>query len=283
MTTAYFTSAAPHTEHFLITKTPSGERAQPISLEYLNEGNANIIYRIKSLEQDTHLADPLRGKLLRLRKEKSFIRPTEEQYAAYTRHFVPLFQADDLIEQNLVRIDESITSSLNDSLSRLEKRGKRSASRLGDVLATREEYGLLMTDMTAQSGEVQFELKPKWLVQSPDAPSGAVRCRTCALRARRNAARSTYDSASDATLFCPLGLVSSDLAERRRVFEAIAHKQRWLPQSSGKFMTTRCSFVFTSELYGFLLSPSLRCCKTTMRAILWYRLHLSNRSLHESH
>ena len=64
--------------------------------------------------------------------------------------------------------------------------------------------------MSPKSGEILLELKAKWLAQSPNAPTGATRCRTCALRAKRTAASSSEaPTASDAQGVCPLDLGTS--------------------------------------------------------------------------
>jgi inositol-pentakisphosphate 2-kinase len=46
-----------------------------------------------------------------------------------------------------------------------------------------ERWGILLPDMSPTAGSsVTIEVKPKWLAQSPTAPSNAIRCRTCALQ-----------------------------------------------------------------------------------------------------
>ena len=59
-----------------------------------------------------------------------------------------------------------------------------------------------------------IEVKPKWLLQSPSAPTDAVRCRTCAVRLHRRLKDSSYDGAH---LPCPL-LMTSDRWEDRSLF-----------------------------------------------------------------
>ncbi|KAJ6263141.1 hypothetical protein Dda_1701 [Drechslerella dactyloides] len=77
------------------------------------------------------------------------------------------------------------------------------------------------------------EFKPKYLVQSPDAPRDWKLCRTCALRSMRSrtlSGRSTASAGSNSELedapahpppYCPLDLVSSTPARVRRAVEAI--------------------------------------------------------------
>lgn len=48
------------------------------------------------------------------------------------------------------------------------------------------QFGILLPNMSTIAGQnITFEIKPKWLAQSPTAPAGAIRCRTCALQFSR--------------------------------------------------------------------------------------------------
>ncbi|OAL43780.1 hypothetical protein IQ07DRAFT_287560 [Pyrenochaeta sp. DS3sAY3a] len=63
--------------------------------------------------------------------------------------------------------------------------------------------GILLPDMSPVPGSsITLEIKPKWLRSSPNAPSGAIRCRTCAMQVLMPKDRSKY--------ICPLALVSGD-------------------------------------------------------------------------
>lgn len=46
-------------------------------------------------------------------------------------------------------------------------------------------FTLPLTPHTAHQTDTVFEFKPKWLAQSPSAPSTATRCRTCAREAQK--------------------------------------------------------------------------------------------------
>lgn len=242
----YYTHSKSGAGPLLSTSSSGGESATSIRLEYFKEGNANIIYNIKPLDNRAHVPVALQGKLLRLRKNKPFIRCSREQHAAFKQQFAPLFHTENLVEHNLIGIDQTITVFLNANLKQLDKSGSRPVARHGDTLATDDTHGLLVTDMTAQPGEVFLELKPKWLVQSHDAPKSATRCRTCALRARRQSARLQNDASTDSTSFCPLDLVSSNIGERRRVFEAILSRHCHLSHEAGKLPMRCCYFTCVS-------------------------------------
>lgn len=60
--------------------------------------------------------------------------------------------------------------------------------------------GILLPDMSPTPDEsITIEVKPKWLVQSPNAPLNAVRCRTCAMQVAKPKDTPKY--------LCPLRLV----------------------------------------------------------------------------
>jgi inositol-pentakisphosphate 2-kinase len=192
----------------------------PTILQYIAEGNANVVYAFETIGE-APLHPNLRNKLLRLRKDKSFLQPTKSQFATYQREIVPLFRPENLVEQALIPLDANIFNLLNQRLHEHERQDLRH----GDGLAV-DDYGLLMTDMTAKHGEYLFEIKPKWLLQSPDAPQDAIRCRTCALKLQRDHAKANGAvTPSNPAAFCPLRLVDKDVEERRSAFESIVEAQ----------------------------------------------------------
>ena len=232
--------------HKRLSLAPRTETQEPIKLRYLAEGNANIVYSFTTSAKDA-LPDGVRRKLLRLRKEKSFIQSTMSQLSTFQQEFVPLFRPENLIEQTLVAVDEALIRRLNQELEEHENGELRQALRHSDRLAT-DGYGLLMTDMTARHGKYLFEIKPKWLLQSPDAPNDFKRCRTCALRLQR-----AHASAGSAVIpkpggFCPLSLVDEDIEERQRAFQSIIDAQ------AGDISKSSCMFSMMSgsKLLSFM-------------------------------
>ena len=177
-------------------------------IKYLNEGGANFVFSI--LKAGVELPKPLRGKLLRLRKDLSHVQSTEEQVESFNKNFRPLFPPDCLVQPELISLNSGITTALNRSLDALNRPARRSA----DCLPEDERYGLLVTDMMPAAGKAMLEMKPKWLLQSPSAPSNAKRCRTCALRAQR--ASQGKRTATDKQESCPFDLVSERVQDRRR-------------------------------------------------------------------
>jgi inositol-pentakisphosphate 2-kinase len=68
-------------------------------------------------------------------------------------------------------------------------------------LSTTKRWGILLPDLSPEPGSsVTIEIKPKWLAQSPTAPSDAIRCRTCALQLVKPKDPKKY--------LCPLQLLS---------------------------------------------------------------------------
>lgn len=222
------------------------------NLGYVAEGNANVVYAFKSHSVDEAQKEVPSRRLLRMRKDKSFIRSTKSQSIIFQQNFVPLFRPGDLVEHKLISVDQALINDLNKELQQREATGLRPNLRHGDRLAS-DDYALLMTDMTAQPGEYCLEIKPKWLLQSPDAPEGSIRCRTCALKLQRDAAKAHGAVVPRSGGFCPFSLVDSDLQERQRAFEQIISSQiQDIPQISGKTpeLETR-----SREPFGALCSP----------------------------
>jgi inositol-pentakisphosphate 2-kinase len=63
-------------------------------------------------------------------------------------------------------------------------------------------WGILLSNMSPNPGtSITLEIKPKWLLQSPTAPVGAIRCRTCALQYSRG-------KGTPEDYVCPLRLVN---------------------------------------------------------------------------
>lgn len=201
---AYYTNGDPG--QLDLTTAPSLPSA-PCELLYLNEGGANVVFRIRS-PNEAILPSGLQGKLLRVRKDLTHVQCAQQQLSAFKTNFEHLFPAENLIHHELVSLGSGLAAALNDTL----KSAARSSRRRDDALPLDEAYGLLVTDMTPAANETFLQLKPKWLAQSPGAPKAATRCRTCALRAKRSAQETM--SPTDRQAVCPLALVSHDYGHR---------------------------------------------------------------------
>lgn len=180
-------------------------------LRYLAEGNANVIFRILH-HQETNPSQP-GGSVLRLRKDLSFTRPCIEVNSAFRSRIVPLFEPGLqhlLLQQTPTSLTPTIVEEANAILIGKERNGTRSAIRCGTFLPAyqNEPHGIVMPDLCQDLTSKLIEFKPKWLLQSPSAPSDAVRCRTCALNGmRRMKGGSTGRGDSG---FCPLNLLSQN-------------------------------------------------------------------------
>ncbi|KAA8911070.1 hypothetical protein TRICI_003932 [Trichomonascus ciferrii] len=177
------------------------------------EGGANVLYTNEGR---------LAGKLLRLRKKHKYKVSTKEVYDFMKDELVPYLGNTWIIRFELVRVPRGFYSALGNTKEKLD---------------LSEEYGLLVenarfdqiedirpsrkTDLTYGSLEIRklqhgttsvfLEFKPKWLVQSPNAPASAKCCRTCAHRAMTNRPKG----------FCPLDLGSGDPYRVRRAVKAL--------------------------------------------------------------
>lgn len=193
-----------------IPKLPAGT-----SLVYLAEGGANIVYRIiipESRGNDSGSGREIyRGKLLRLRKGIESGTPYIETVRCFDTQIRTLFRDDELVGQELVKLPRNFVASCNERLREDESNGRRPKKRHGVYLSTKEPFGLLITDMSPSpdSGACLWEFKPKWLLQSPSAPSNAKRCRTCALRDMKSQFALQKADKPQGGL-CPLDLLSDD-------------------------------------------------------------------------
>lgn len=187
-----------------MTKSSLLELPRGVQLIYLAEGGANVIYRFANTLGV--LPPHLQGKLLRLRKQTA----ADITYTEIAHNFEtiirPLFTKDELVDQALIRLPETLIPRCNEQLRAAENSGHRPQKRHGTYLCLREPFGLLITDMTVGDTSTLAEFKPKWLNQSPSAPTRAHKCRTCALREMKNHA--ALLELKERRSFCPLDLVS---------------------------------------------------------------------------
>lgn len=184
----------------------------------------------------------------------------------------------------------------------MERDGRRPANRHGVYVNESEIHGTLVPDMSSDARSMGIEFKPKWLLQSPSAPAGSKRCRTCALRAMKAAAtpvRFESTSARDGEGgFCPLNLVSGDREKVSTVVEQLLSSEkysdldrmrvgdqlmRWLPKS-GLLLRLRelqqtldPEGVLEADLeaQGFLTAMTLRDCTLFLKVRFLFYLVVS--------
>jgi inositol-pentakisphosphate 2-kinase len=230
---------------------------------YLAEGNANILFRLsfppsspliteepwlivdKDASDDGNDSplpteipmiknDPIfNHKLLRLRKSNGLAADPEvqvlEKFKQLKEFFEPLLTPDLILEQHLVKLPAHLVKNLNTQLTRLDEASEDvipARRRKNSFLEETEQYAFLVEDMTpAFDQDILLEFKPKWLVQSPSAPSDWKRCRTCALQARRDFARGSVSTEPQSRI-CPLDLASGDLARVRKAVQGIVDRSK---------------------------------------------------------
>ena len=193
----------------------------PFELDYFAEGAAYIVYEIgkpltrlpfedkdfdsSSRNDGQPTIDPrLKGKLLRLRKQIPSSVPVMESHEFFKRKIEPLFPQEMLLEQELCEVSPDLLKKYNKELKRDEKQQYlRNEGRAGTYLAEDEPHGTLITSMLYDDKHASCDFKPKWLTQSPSAPEGSKRCRTCAMQAK-------HKKVNDFHAFCPLALISND-------------------------------------------------------------------------
>lgn len=179
-----------------------------VGLEYLAEGAANVIFSVRSSNINASQGDE--SFVLRMRKDLPFTIPIDTAIEQYESRISPLFASNPyfLLEPVKLKLSQETVETLNEELHKLENDGLRPINRQGVYLPSfeQEPYGILLPNLYHGPGEV-IEFKPKWLVQSPSAPSDARNCRTCALNAMRRQ-KSSVRGRGDSGL-CPFELLSS--------------------------------------------------------------------------
>ncbi|KAK6497957.1 Inositol-pentakisphosphate 2-kinase [Arthrobotrys conoides] len=175
--------------------------------------------------------------LLRLRK---CLPSSESNLLAYeylSSVIMPLFPPGVMVGQELVKLPPKLVIRANDTLHHLEKSGVRPAHRQNLYLAgdprpgeqqMEEGYAFLLEDMTPNTslGEFLLEFKAKWLVQSPNAPQGWKRCRTCALRLRKYSRSTKKGKHAEWRGLCPFDLVSNDQKRAKKAVRRILQQPR---------------------------------------------------------
>ncbi|MCJ1315230.1 Inositol-pentakisphosphate 2-kinase [Xylographa vitiligo] len=258
-------------------------------LTFLAEGAANIVYRISlpppstpplsaslpsysgstpppsEIEFPTLSPSPpsppnLQHRLLRLRKALPTATPILPAQAHYATLLAPHFSAAELVAQTPVALPPGLVGACNSALRAMEAAGARDVRRRGVWLDGCAKVGLLVEDMTAEGwvGEgdvVCLALKPKWLAQSPGAPRGARRCRSCAVGAMRR----EEEEGGKGRAWCPLGLVARERAVVERTMEGFLAECGKGEQSVGEAVWGRVvDFLMEDGLLGRLRDLQLR-------------------------
>ncbi|CAN8096280.1 unnamed protein product [Discula destructiva] len=212
---------------------------------FVGEGRANIVFTLSLTNDDGndtahYRHSHLQGQLLRLPKatastnnNKAIPYPELQHY--WETRIRPLFPPTELVQQRLVWLPTNdlpfFVSTLNAQLAALDASGTRRPDFVGHRIADNVAIGMLVEDMRPspspayRTSPIQWrmlEIKPKWLHQSPRAPTGAVQCRNCAREVWRN-----RQNATRKPVFCPLNLVkAADFAHDEGVAGDVAAELR---------------------------------------------------------
>jgi hypothetical protein len=202
---------------------PNGQATDSYStaeVTFLAEGAANVLFRIKVEDISVRHTFPKSdaGWLIRVRKGSASSTdgslstlqknapPTFVDFSVATdflsRDVTRAFGTDHILPWKVIDIAAGTNHVFNEILLQMERSGGREEKRKGWLCLEHETRAFLIADMNPgpQDDAFLFEFKPKWLAQSPNAPPGATRCRTCAHNIKNNK--------PIARRFCPLALVS---------------------------------------------------------------------------
>lgn len=206
--------------------------------KFVGEGRANLVFTLADVDNHPNL----KGQLLRVPKQNYKAIPYADIQHYWQNRISPLFKPSELVQQRLVKLpnDPTFFRRLNQQLRKLDDSGTRRPDFVGHVVSEDVRLGMLVEDMrsvaaaaaaassttsssspsittastSSSSSRVaasntppatsMYEIKPKWLIQSPRAPRGAEQCRNCAREVWRNMKNKTKNP-----IFCPLNLVKA--------------------------------------------------------------------------
>ncbi|KAL1606334.1 Inositol-pentakisphosphate 2-kinase [Paraconiothyrium brasiliense] len=240
---------------------------------FLAEGAANAVFQVvpnTSESQESFIFEDEKGnllgkkslaqKVLRLSKGKPKTLRYKEIMEGFENEVMPLFRKTEPPRDEVPGLRNALNLSINESFEEfvMEHEGVAIAPEALTALIAElhthcpdnrhiephhlEERGILLPDMSSVPGSVTtIEIKPKWLIQSPNAPRGAYLCRTCALHASRKA-KKTYKGA----WICPLALVAGNTAA---IDPYVRHSSLLaLKEETGKSPQTRSIDVNPAEI-----------------------------------
>ncbi|KAI0887423.1 uncharacterized protein GGS22DRAFT_109336 [Annulohypoxylon maeteangense] len=195
---------------------------------HLAEGRANAVFRIREPKDPSVPAGFFRGTLLRVPKDTPDVVPCDyESLRDFREDFVDVHVGrQHVVPQILVRITQVVATALNARRDyALRAKGVK-----GDTSIILPGYAMLVEDMGPTPDCKALEFKPKWLAQSPMAPSDATRCRTCAREALRVGKLRKKGFRAIPTPVCPLGLLHADHAVVMSTIERLTPSPTWTDQ-----------------------------------------------------
>lgn len=233
------TSIAPHEPMIRCRRAPRKEYSNTFRFQFLDEGAANVVFRVvpcsgeskgyifETKEGTVLERQELKHQVLRMSKGKPKTLGYRKIMHGFEHDILPLFRKTETQPESdsekrpmkLLKVD--IDHSFEEFV--MDHRGVGLCSEALHALAYElhkncphnkhirpcelEHEGILLPDMSAEPNGTAFtiEIKPKWLLQSHDAPRDAYLCRTCALHASRKA-----EKEYSGPWICPLALAAGN-------------------------------------------------------------------------
>ncbi|KAI2481898.1 inositol-pentakisphosphate 2-kinase [Pyrenophora tritici-repentis] len=220
------------------TTTPTDFR---VTLKYLNKGAANVIFQIHAWQHASSATSFLFAELRQEDDPSQMATPLHRQHFMHrvvrvprggAKHLTsteiihgfehairPLFLPGtyetvgnlDVPSTSTVQLTQDLTKHLmyHEGVLLLPEVMQHlyNSAETGTFTSTKPRtlWGILLPDMSPIPGQsITLEVKPKWLAQSPNAPSKALRCRTCAMQVSVPKNRDAY--------VCPLQLLHGNAA-----------------------------------------------------------------------
>lgn len=202
----------------------------PVTLHYLTEGNANVIYSVAPATSAPELAKHDHCCVLRMRKDLATTRPCIENFSAIRQRVTPLFgpeHEDLLMPKALYKLTSETWQQAMDILYGIDDETEQEHSSTSTLRKRHiyhpsleaEPHAILMPNFQYGEDPLFREFKPKWLIQSPNAPPNARRCRTCAANSFKRSKGGKKGKGDSG--FCPLDLLSSNQSTVRDILEKI--------------------------------------------------------------
>ncbi|KAK0766831.1 hypothetical protein N5P37_000559 [Trichoderma harzianum] len=254
----------------LVSILPRGTK--PVRL--VGEGAANAVFEIK-LPPGSRVGAQFQGKLLRVAKAPSLGRaPTSSDYYLRQQEFfireIQPHLGEHAVSQELVVLHKSgIVDDLNAMLRDMnhQRKPKFQGSFIGHA-----SWGFLVEDMRpngeylshmltskllySDDGSILVEFKPKWLLQSPSAPKGAIRCRQCALELRNYLKTPGSKSPRPERRPCPIALANPDCPQQ------VASPFRIAPQLSARQDDARVQAILDKIIHHKAIQKLRECQKS---------------------
>lgn len=229
-----------------------------VAVEYLAEGAANVVFSLRpSNKAKFNFKHVTLGHVLRISKglnssSSSSTVPGIQVKRDFDQIIAPIFHEDGLsallLDLETVRLPRELIEQANEQI--MDTKTSSRKTKLPDST----DVGFLMPDMSSVLGEsLTIEIKPKWLLQSPNAPEESYRCRNCALHAQRKATCKKLDINGEPYI-CPLKLHAGNPSDiqsfiRQRIREDIQSKESIDPDVENRVVDAMTAY-FSPEGQG---------------------------------